>query len=65
MWETWVQKSLGWEDPPEGGDGNPLQLDTTEQLSTAQQFIDSSPEILMNVMYVFQAWKTLMMKEWG
>ena len=24
MWETWVQ-SLGWEEPLEGGHGNPLQ----------------------------------------
>ena len=24
MWETWVQ-SLGWEDSPGGGHGNPLQ----------------------------------------
>ena len=24
MWETWV-RSLGWEDPPEEGNGNPLQ----------------------------------------
>ena len=58
MQETWV-RSLGWEDSPGGGHGNPLQysclenphgqsslegysprghkeLDTTEQLSTAQ-----------------------------
>ena len=25
MWENWVQ-SLGWEDPPGEGNGNPLQF---------------------------------------
>ena len=29
MWETWVQ-SLGWEDPPGGGHGNPLQYSGLE-----------------------------------
>ena len=29
MWETWVQ-SLGWEDFPGGGHGNPLQYSCLE-----------------------------------
>ena len=29
MWETWVQP-LGWEDPPGGGHGNPLQYSCLE-----------------------------------
>ena len=29
MWETWVL-SLGWEDPLEGGHGNPLQYSCLE-----------------------------------
>ena len=29
MWETWVQ-SLGWEDPPGEGNGNPLQYSCLE-----------------------------------
>ena len=29
MWETWVQ-SLGWEDSPGGGHGNPLQYSCLE-----------------------------------
>ena len=29
IWETWVQ-SLGWEDPPRGGHGNPLQYSCLE-----------------------------------
>ena len=29
MWETWV-RSLGWEDPPGGGHGNPLQYSCLE-----------------------------------
>ena len=29
MWETWVQ-SLGWEDSPGGGQGNPLQYSHLE-----------------------------------
>ena len=29
MWKTWVQ-SLGWEDPPGGGHGNPLQYSSIE-----------------------------------
>ena len=30
-WETWVQ-SLGWEDPPGGEHGNPLQYSCLENL---------------------------------
>ena len=29
MWETWVQ-SLGWEESPGGGHGNPLQCSCLE-----------------------------------
>ena len=29
MWETWVQ-SLGWEESPGGGHGNPLQYSCLE-----------------------------------
>ena len=29
VWETWVQ-SLGWEDPPGGEHGNPLQYSCLE-----------------------------------
>ena len=29
MWETWVQ-SLGWEDSPGGGNGDPLQSSCLE-----------------------------------
>ena len=29
VWETWVQ-FLGWEDPLEGGHGNPLQYSCLE-----------------------------------
>ena len=29
MWETWV-RSLGWEDSPGGGHGNPLQYSCLE-----------------------------------
>ena len=29
IWGTWVQ-SLGWEDPPGGGHGNPLQYSCLE-----------------------------------
>ena len=29
IWETWVQ-SLGWEDPLEGGHGNPFQYSCPE-----------------------------------
>ena len=43
MWETWVQ-SLGWEDSPGGGHGNPLQYSHLENsMDTGTALAGCSP----------------------
>ena len=42
MWETWVP-SLGWEDSPGGGDGNPLQYSCLENPYGQRSLVGYSP----------------------
>ena len=42
LWETWVQ-SLGWEDPPGGGHGNPLQDSCLENPHGQRSQVGYSP----------------------
>ena len=42
MWETWVQ-SLGWEDSPGGGHGNPLQYSCLENPDGRRSMAGYSP----------------------
>ena len=41
-WETWVQ-SLGWEDSPGGGHGNPLQYSCLETPHGQSSLVGYSP----------------------
>ena len=42
MWETWV-RSLGWEDSPGGGRGNPLQYSCLENPHGQRSLVGYSP----------------------
>ena len=42
MWETWVW-SLGWEDSPGGGHGNPLQYSCLENPRGQRSLVGYSP----------------------